>query len=127
MKKFYGIAVGLMVAAALTLTASAFAEQTYPDQFEVGPNIYHKIFENERMRVSEIKFNPGDSIGMHTHAYDHFIYVLEAGQLTLSQPDGKTSVVDGTVGEPMWIVKETQMGKNTGPTPFRALVTELKS
>lgn len=118
--------MGWAVATALTFAPAAFAEEQYPDPFEVGPNIYHKILENERVRVSEIKFQPGEQIGMHAHAYDHFVYVLDPGQLTLSTPDGKTSVVDGTAGQIMWIPKETHAAQNTGSTPFRALVTEVK-
>ncbi|GEM_PF-1770625 len=127
MKKPLRVIIGLAVFTALAFRAGAFAEETYPDQFVAGPNIYHKIFENDKLRVSEIAFKPGEAIVTHTHAYDHLIYILEAGQLTLSYPDGKVSIVDGTVGQTMWIGKETHAAKNTGATNFRALVIELKS
>jgi quercetin dioxygenase-like cupin family protein len=122
MKKSF-FAFGLALILTFVFINGAFAE---PDQFEVGPNIYHQIFENERARVSEITFQPGDQIGMHTHAYDHFVYVLEAGQLTLTHPDGTSSVVDGAVGQVMWLPIETHSAVNTGATKFRALVVELK-
>lgn len=112
---------------ALTVAPSFALAETYPDQFEVGPNIYTKQFENEKVRVSEIKFNPGDEIGMHTHAYDHFVYILEAGKLELSYPDGAKKEVDGTVGQVMWMPKESHAAKNVGTTTLRALVVELKS
>ena len=127
MKKLSIITIGLAVVAALAFGTGAFAEETYPDQFVAGPAIYHQIFENEKVRASEIAFKPGEAIAMHTHAYDHFVYVLEAGQLTLTHPDGKTAVVDGVVGQLMWIPKESHSAKNTGPTNFRALVVEPKS
>ncbi len=127
MTKFNKVAVGLIVGATLVFTAGAFAEEIYPDQFVAGPNIYHQIFENEKVRASEIAFKPDEAIAMHTHAYDHIVYVLEAGQLTLTQPDGKTAVVNGTVGQLMWISKESHSAKNTGPTNFRALIVEIKS
>lgn len=123
-KSFFAFGLALILISAFA--GGAFTQETYPDQFEVGPNIYHQIFENEQVRVSEIKFNPGDQIGMHTHAYDHFIYVLEAGQLTLSHPDGTSSVVDGIVGQVMWIPQESHSAVNTGATTLRALVVELK-
>jgi quercetin dioxygenase-like cupin family protein len=127
MKKSFARVVGLAIVAVLVFTAGAVAQETYPDQFEAGPNIYKQIFENERVRVSEILFNPGDKIAMHTHAYDHFVYIMQAGQLTLSYPDGKTSVVDGAVSQVMWIAKESHAAENTGQTTLRALVVELKS
>ena len=125
MKKPF-IAFGSVLILTFALVSGIWAEETYPDQFGVGSNVYNKIFENERTRVSEITFQPGEQIGMHTHAYDHFVYVLEAGQLTLKHPDGTSSVVDGTVGQVMWIPKESHSAVNTGTTKFRALVVELK-
>ena len=110
----------------LLASGAALAAESYPDPLVAGPNIYTKQFENERVRVSEIKFKPGDSIPMHIHIYDHFVYVIEAGQLTLSYPDGKKNAVDATVGQIMWIPKETHAATNTGPTIFRALVVEIK-
>src|SRR3989338_6215671 len=107
MKKLNRLAIGVTVVMALSFSAGTFAETSYPDQFAVGPNIYHKIFENERLRVSEITFKAGESSAMHTHQYDHMVYILDAGQLTLSYPDGKVSVVDGVVGQTMWLGKET--------------------
>ncbi len=127
MKKLSRVTIGLAVVAALAFGAGAFAQETYPDQFVAGPNIYHKIFDNDKLRVSEIAFKPGETIAMHTHAYDHLIYVLEAGQLTLNHPDGKATVMDGTVGQTVWSGKETHSAKNTGTTNFRALVIEVKS
>ena len=116
----------LLTAAVLFCSTPLLAEENYPGPHEAGPTIYTKIFENERTRASEIKFEVGEQIPMHTHLYDHFVYVLEAGQLTLSHPDGKTSVVDGKLGQLMWIPKETHSAVNTGQTVFRALVVELK-
>ncbi len=122
------IVLGLGIIWALgCLTSGAIAAETYPTPLEAGPTIYTQQFDNERVRVNEIKFNPGDSIPMHVHAYDHFVYVLEAGQLTLSYPDGKTNVVNGTVGQVMWIPKESHSAVNTGTTTFRALVVEIKA
>ena len=103
----------------------AFAAD-YPDQFVAGPTIYKQIFDNDRTRASEITFQVGEKIPMHTHAYDHLLYVLDAGQLTLSYPDGKTNVVDATVGQVMYIPKETHAAENTGTGVFRALVVEFK-
>lgn len=119
------LAVGC-AGACLLASSAALAEESYPDGLTAGPNIYTKQLENDRVRVSEIKFNPGDSIPMHVHIYDHFVYVLAAGQLTLSHPDGTQNVVDGKVGQIMWIPKETHAAVNTGSTIFRALVVEIK-
>ena len=109
------------------LSVPAFAAETaYPNPQEGAPNIYTQLLDNERVRVSEIKFNPGDKAPMHTHGFDHVVYVLEAGTLTLTYPDGTSKELSGTVGQTLWIPKETHEAVNTGSTVFRATVTELK-
>ena len=124
MKKRLWLIFGAFVV--MTVASSLLFAETYPDPIEAGPNIYHKIFENERVRVSEIKFNPGDQIAIHTHTGDHLIYILEAGTLQLSYPDGHTKDVEGVVGQVMWIPAESHAARNIGATTFRALVVELK-
>lgn len=98
----------------------------YPGPHEAGPNIYRLLSENDEVRVSEIKFNPGDSIPMHHHAYGHSIYILEGGQLTLTSPDGSTKTVDAKPGDVMWMGVEDHAATNTGATTLRAVITEVK-
>lgn len=112
----------LMLCAGLT-----FAEgKTYPGPQEAAPNVYKQLFDNEQVRVSEIKFNPGDKAPMHTHPYPHVVYILEGGQLTLTRPDGTSSVLDAKAGETMWMGAETHEAVNTGATVVRATITEIK-
>ena len=122
MKRFF-----LVLAMVLVFTAPAFAEgKTYPGPQEAAPNVYKQIFDNERVRVSEITFKPGDKAAMHTHPYVHFVYVIEGGQLTLSHPDGTSQVVEAQPGQVMWMSAETHEAVNTGTTEVKGLVTELK-
>ena len=116
-----GLTFALMAAVLLSWAAASFAQ----DPVVVGPNIYKVIFENEKVRVSEITFKPGDSIPPHSHP-DHFVYVLTAGKLAISRPDGTTQDFEGTPGQIVWINAETHWAKNTGDTEFKALVVELK-
>ena len=113
---------GLVVASVVWMGAARVFAQ---DPVVVGPNIYKVIFENEKVRVSEITFKPGDTIPPHSHP-DHFVYVLTAGKLAFSRPDGTTQDFEGTVGQVAWIDAETHWAKNTGDTEFKALVVELK-
>lgn len=102
------------------------AAETYPDPLVAGPDVYKKVFENDRVRVSEITFQPGQEIPMHTHAYDHFVYVMEPGQLTIKSSDGTEKPTDLTAGQVLWMGPETHAAKNTGTTRVRALVSEIK-
>ena len=106
--------------------ARAEEAKKYPGPQEGASNIYHQVFDNDRVRVSEIKFNPGDKAAMHTHPWPHFVYVIEPGTLTLSYPDGTSKVAEAKAGDVLWMPAETHEAVNTGKTVLRALVTELK-
>lgn len=123
MKRLLFVLFGLMVFVA---PVSA-EEKTYPGPQEGAPNIYHQIFDNDKVRVSEIKFNPGDKAPMHTHPYPHVVYILEGGTLTLSHPDGTTAPVTAKAGDVLFMGAETHEAVNTGNTVVRGTVTEIKS
>ena len=105
----------------LSMAGAAWAQ----DPLEVGPDVYSKLFENERVRVMKVHFDPGDAIALHAHP-DHFAYLLSDSQLTLSYPDGSTKDLVGTAGEVIWINAESHAAKNVGATPVDVLVVEFK-
>ena len=117
----------LMFAFLLACSGLAQAEEkTYPGPQEGAPNVYHQIFENEKVRISEISFEPGEKAAMHTHAYPHAVYVLEGGTLNLTYPDGTSKSADAKAGDVLWFPAETHEAVNTGSTVVRAIVTEIK-
>ena len=117
----------LMFAFLLACSGLARAEEkTYPGPQEGAPNVYHQIFENEKVRISEISFEPGEKAAMHTHPYPHAIYVLEAGTLTLTYPDGTSQTLSAKAGDVVWMGAETHEAVNTGTTRLRATITEIK-
>ena len=111
------IVLSLVVLAAAPAWAGA-------DPVKVGPNIYKQIFENDKVRVSEVTFKPGDSIPPHSHN-DHFVYVLENGKIDITK-DGQTQTVDSQPGQVIWMSPETHSAVNNSPSDFKALVVELK-
>lgn len=123
MKRIQMMIVGL---ALLVLSTGAFAAD-YPGPHEAGPGIYRLLSENDEVRVSEIKFNPGDSIPMHHHSYGHSLYIVEGGQLTISKPDGSSVVLEAKPGDVMWMGVEDHSAANTGSTVVRVIITEVKS
>ena len=116
LKCFVIIAVCLLGA-----MAPVFAQ----DPLKVGPNIYKLVFENERVRVMEVTFQPGDKIATHSHP-DHIAYMLSGGTLKLSYPDGSTKEISGEKGQVFWIKAETHAAENTSPKKVKLLVVELK-
>lgn len=122
MKKLFVFALLMGLAAAPAMAA----EKTYPGPQEAAGNVYHQIFDNEKVRVSEITFKPGDKAAMHTHPWPHAIYVIEPGTLTITHPDGTSQTVSAKAGEVLWMGAETHEAVNTGTTTLRATVTEIK-
>lgn len=115
------IAVLTVITVGILTTGVCFAA----DPLEVAPNMYKLQFENDRVRVMEVTFQPGEAIAEHSHP-DHFVRVLEAGKLKISKPDGTSNDVDLNVGDIIWIDAETHSAVNIGDTVVRLLVIEVK-
>ena len=116
----------ISVLSLLISVAAAAEEKSYPNPQEGAPGVYKQVFDNDRVRVSEITFNPGDKAPMHTHSLAHIVYILEGGELTLTYPDGKSAVATAQAGQVLWFPAETHEAVNTGTTVVRGTVTELK-
>ena len=115
--------IGLAAVLGLIFAAKGVMAQ---DPVQVGPHIYKRVaFENERVRVCDIEFKPGEKIAMHSHP-DHFVYVLSPGKLRLSYPDGTTKEMEAKAGDVVWVGPESHAGENIGDTDFKAIVVELK-
>jgi quercetin dioxygenase-like cupin family protein len=114
----------LLLAAALVATAS-LAGAPAQDPLTVGPSIYRLVLENERVRVLEARFQPGQKIGPHAHP-DHVVVVTSPGKLVVTAASGKTQEIDGKVGDTFFIAAQTHSAQNVGTTEFVCVVTELK-
>lgn len=111
----------LLVAISLVVAGTATAQ----DPLKVGPKIYKKLLENERVRMLEVNFAPGDSIGMHAHP-DHAVYAVTGGKLRVTTSDGKTQMADLKAGDPIWFPAVIHGAKNIGTTHLKLVVVELK-
>ncbi|MBI3550559.1 MAG: cupin domain-containing protein [Elusimicrobia bacterium] len=117
------IAVFSMLLAASVAGSGAIAASM--DPVDVGPDVYKKVFENEKVRVFEVTFKPGGKIGMHSHP-DHFAYAITDGSLKITNESGKTMDANVKAGDVMWINAESHKAENAGAGEVKLLVTELK-
>ena len=83
------------------------------------------LFENDRVRLLEVRLRPGDGSARHSHP-DYLVYALEGGKVRLTSPDGESGEVDVSAGDVMWREAEEHSTENTGTTELRALFFELK-
>ncbi len=96
------------------------------DPAKVASNIYKLVMENERVRVFDVMFKPGDKAVMHGHP-DHVVYVMQGGTNRLSFPDGKTADFELRAGQALWIGASQHETVNVGKSNVHLLVFELKS
>ena len=114
---------GVVIAgAALALGAALVLAQ---DPIKIGGNIYKPVFDNERVRVLEVNFRPGESVGMHSHP-DQVAYVLNAGTLSLTGADGKVNSLRLRKGHVVLLPAQSESAQNTGKTTIRLALVELK-
>ncbi len=94
------------------------------DPKDVASNVYNFIMENERVRVFNATFKPGEIAAMHHHP-DHVVYVLKGGKIKLTS-EGKTDVLNLETGKAIFISEQVHEAQNIGQLPLELLVVELK-
>ena len=96
-----------------------------PDPAQVAPGVYKVLFENERVRLLEVRERSGESTAMHSHP-DYLVHALSDGRVKLTSPSGDTVEVDVKAGDVMWREAEEHATENIGTTDLHALFFELK-
>jgi quercetin dioxygenase-like cupin family protein len=97
-----------------------------PDALVAAPGAYGLLLENERVRVMEVKLNPGQKAPMHDHPNDHVVYVLNSARFRLSFPDGNDAIFDLNPGQTLWLEAGPHETENVGTTAGHNLVIEIK-
>ena len=119
----------ILLALALTVTATAAADTAKKpaagDPAVVAKDVYKLVLENDRVRVFDVKFAPGQKAVMHIHP-DHVVYVLVDATLRLTGPDGKSQDVSIKAGQTLFLPAGPHAAENIGKTAAHNLVVELK-
>jgi quercetin dioxygenase-like cupin family protein len=108
-----------------TLSMSISASSMGQDPLVAAGHVYKKKLENEKVRVMEVTFKPGQSIPWHSHP-DHMAYALTGGTLTIYRSTGQSQTAKLKAGDVLWIPAEKHRAKNGGKTTLRVLVVEVK-
>jgi quercetin dioxygenase-like cupin family protein len=94
------------------------------DPLVAASNVYKCLNENDRVRVLEVVFKPGDAAKMHHHP-DHAIYAVKGGKAKLTT-GGKTQEMDIKTGSVMFLEAQDHEVTNIGKTTIDLIVMELK-
>ncbi len=97
----------------------------YPDPAIVAHDVYNLVMENDRVRVFDVRFKPGQKAVMHRHP-DHVVYVVTGGTNRLAFPDGKTTDVELKPGQALFLPAGPHETSNIGKTDVNLVVFELK-
>jgi quercetin dioxygenase-like cupin family protein len=108
-----------------TETAPPPAQETATDAVSVAPNLYKVMADSLGIRILETTYKPGDSSAMHSHP-DNAIYVVQGGKATFTTKDGKSMVNDLKTGMTAVRPAESHSVKNTGKTPLKVILVEVK-
>ncbi len=94
------------------------------DPLVIASNVYKVLNENEKVRVLEVIFKPGDFAKMHHHP-DHVVYAKSGGKMNFLS-GGKTQDMDIETGSVIFLDAQDHEAKNIGSTTIDLIVFELK-
>ncbi len=94
------------------------------DPLVLASNVYKFLNENDRVRVLQTVFKPGDIAKMHHHP-DYVIYVLNGGRMRMMS-EGKTDEMDLKAGSVVFMKAQNHEAENIGDSTIDLLVLELK-
>ena len=115
------IRVGIATAAVI-LASAVFA--TISSAGDEGGGLSVR-FENDRVRVLELRLKPGQREAMHTHP-PYVLYALTNYRVRNTSADGTVRVFERKQGDVFWGEPVTHGGENVGETDVHALIVELK-
>ena len=100
---------------------------------EYGPGGGEVIFENERVRITDMRLAPGERSRLHTHALDYMLIQIEGDRIAVD-PHPETAGENDVFFEAEVIPGATiylerggvEWAVNTGEKPWREICIELK-
>lgn len=92
---------------------------------EAAPDVYKAVFENEHLRLLEVRMAPGAKSELHSHP-NYLVYALSDGKIRLADASGAGGEVEIHQGDTMWREAEEHSAVNIGSAEMRALFIELK-
>jgi beta-alanine degradation protein BauB len=107
-----GFASGVMVAPPASILAQVVQKLTVR-------------FENDQVRVLELRLKPGEAEGFHSHP-QYLLYALTDYRVKNTATDGTSKIFERKAGDIFWGEPITHRGENVGNTEVLALIIELK-
>jgi hypothetical protein len=84
------------------------------------------LLDNKRVRVTEVVLQPGETLGMHTHADDDIWFPKDDGLVRSNPQRGQPKDTKVVANKFYYSPAETHSVQNIGKTEYRSIVIELK-
>jgi quercetin dioxygenase-like cupin family protein len=91
----------------------------------VSPAHYVVTTENDRVRIVDLRFGPGDRDEMHGHP-SYVAYFITGADLAFAFADGRTGARQFEPGEVIFSQPTVHMVENAGSEPAHIWIVELK-
>jgi len=96
-----------------------------PDATEVDPEGHRIVFENDHVRILEVRNNAGTHLPMHSHQA-RVVVAISPYRIRSVAPDGEVTIIDRRPGEANWVDDEDHSAEMLiGPT--HVIEVEIKS
>jgi len=95
------------------------------DPVKVAPKNVKVVFENDRVRVIEVRIKPGEKIPVHSHPANVTIALSDFKGKWISD-DGQPTVKQFKLDNVVWSEPITHASENVGSTEIHAIAIELK-
>jgi hypothetical protein len=92
---------------------------------KVAPEIAKVVFENDRLRVLEIKLKRRQKMAMHSHPAN-LVYALTSSRIKSTSPEGKAQNLKMKKGQANWSDGGSHSVENLDNSVTISLVIELK-
>ncbi|HXY94180.1 MAG TPA: cupin [Acidimicrobiia bacterium] len=103
------------------------------DERVLGPIGTEVVFENDRVRIWEMRLEPGESSAVHRHDLDYMLVLLDGDKIAAEpEPDTQGAFdeyleADVVPGSVVYIERGgVETAKNVGQLPYREIIIELK-
>jgi beta-alanine degradation protein BauB len=91
------------------------------------------LFENEKVRVWEMRLAPGEDSAIHRHDLDYLLVQIDGDKITgIPEPDTQgayTETIEGAVAPGLTVFVRKggiETARNTGERPYHEILIELK-
>ena len=96
----------------------------------MGPIADRVLLENERVRIWEMKLEPGQASALHRHELDYMLIIVEGDRIAGVPGPGHTRApreATVTPGQVFYLTRgESEWAVNRGTRTYREILVELK-